>query len=422
MSVTRKISVRKIMQALLTLVLTGVCLAAVLSATKTQQNRPVGKIDIRIKNSQYGFVTKADVRQMLLNSGNISTDGTKLADVNVKKMEQLIVLNEWVEDAQVYIDNKHNLHALVTQRVPYVRIFEKNGNSYYLDNKMEPLALSTKYTHYTTVVTNVPPLTDSANINVKKEIMAMVKFIKADSFWNAQVSQLIVRDDLKFEIVPVLGSHQVIVGDTCNLDVKFGNLMAFYKNVLNEVGWDKYQVLDLSYNGQLVASPALAWKMPVDKVINRINWVNSIMAEQEKSSAEPIVAKTVQLAALNAKVKEPAPVVAEKKKEVVAATPVKTLKKITPVAKPVKAAAPVKKITPAKEPAAKKAEAKTPVVKKAEVKAKPKATPKTINKKIKKEKEKKPIVQPVQKSGPEKQEHKPEQKQEDKKPKYIYNG
>jgi hypothetical protein len=65
MSVTRKISVRKIMQALLTLVLTGVCLAAVLSATKTQQNRPVGKIDIRIKNSQYGFVTKADVRQML---------------------------------------------------------------------------------------------------------------------------------------------------------------------------------------------------------------------------------------------------------------------------------------------------------------------------------------------------------------------
>src|SRR5690606_3954334 len=99
------------------------------------------------------------------------------------------VANPWVEEAQVYVDNKQKLHALVTQRVPVVRIFEKTGNSYYIDKNREPMPLSKQYNYYTTVVTNVPELkNDSISEVVKANIIAYVNFIRQDTFWNAQVS------------------------------------------------------------------------------------------------------------------------------------------------------------------------------------------------------------------------------------------
>lgn len=425
MSVKRKISVRKILQALLTLVLTGVCIAAVLSATKLQSARKLNDVNIQINNSDYGFVTKADVATMLLKDRNVQLKNTKLSSINVKQMEQVIKESDWVEDAQVYIDNKHNLHALVTQRIPVVRIFEKNGDSYYLDRKMEALPLSTKYNYYTTVVTNVPNLRDTANAGVKAQIMAITRFIKADTFWNAQVSQLIVRDDLTFEIVPVLGDHKIIMGDTTDMKLKFDNLFAFYTKVLNEVGWDKYQVLDLSYKGQLVASPSLNWKMPVDKVINRINWVNSILGDGTKTLTAPKPARQVQLAVA--------------KENVATATVTKPETVIAP--KPVTAPlpAPAKKDIVAK-PATKPASAKPLTVAKKEVVVKPAAKPATVKPSVtvKKEVAKKPAPKPVvkkekvvkkaaklvakKKNKSEAKAEETEQVKEDKKPKYIYNG
>lgn len=373
MSVKRKISARRIIQALLTLVLAVVTVTAVLSATKLQKNRTLGDVDIRIKNKQYGFVTEQEIEQTLLRDGEIKPGKTKLSKLNIRQMEQVVVANPWVEDAQVYVDNKQNLHALVVQRVPVARIFEQGGNSYYIDRQMEVLPLSDKYNYYTTVVTNVPELkNDSLSNALKAQIMALVQYIRRDTFWSQQVSQLIVRDDMQFEIVPVLGEHQIILGDTTDMQLKFENLFAFYTKVLNEVGWDKYKVLDLSYKGQLVASPALNWKLPVDKVINRINWVSSITGETPGPVA---VANTAPVATKPAEVKveTPAPATTEKPMQAEVPAEVKVEPKPEPKTEP--AATLERKATP------KKTEPKQP-----------------------------------------KPEQKAEKKQEDKKPKYIYGG
>lgn len=373
MSVKRKISARRIIQALLTLVLAVVTVTAVLSATKMQKNRTLGDVDIRIKNKQYGFVTEQEVEQTLLRDGEIKPGKTKLSKLNIRQMEKVVVANPWVEDAQVYVDNKQNLHALVVQRVPVARIFEQGGNSYYIDRQMEVLPLSDKYNYYTTVVTNVPELkNDSLSNALKAQIMALVQYIRKDTFWSQQVSQLIVRDDMQFEIVPVLGEHQIILGDTTDMQLKFENLFAFYTKVLNEVGWDKYKVLDLSYKGQLVASPALNWKLPVDKVINRINWVSSITGETPRpvavANAAPVATKPAEV-----KVETPAPATTEK---------------------------PMQAEVPAEVKVEPKPESKTETVAKPERKTTPNKT------------------EPKQ----SKPEQKTEKKQEDKKPKYIYGG
>ena len=185
-------------------------------------------------------------------------DKAGIGSINTSRMEKVMDANPWVEDAQVYIDNRKVVHVHIEQRVPVARLFEQSGASYYLDHTMKAMPLSDRYVHYSTVVTNVPVLNeDSSGDAMRAQIVAMVKYIERDSFWSAQISQIVCTDDKTFEVVPVLGNHRILIGDTSKLDEKFDNLYAFYKKVLNRIGWDRYEVLDVRYASQVVASPAV---------------------------------------------------------------------------------------------------------------------------------------------------------------------
>jgi cell division protein FtsQ len=273
------------LQVFVTLVVAAACITAMLSAASLQDKRTVKGIDIRIKNEQYGFIDKQEVKNMLFEN-HINISKTSIAKIDAHKIEQTIDTNPWVADAQVYLDNGRLLHIYLTQRVPVARLFDQSGNSYYLDASLKKMPLSEKYIHYTTVVTNMPVFNnDSMDKAFKGEVVSLVKYIERDSFWSAQVSQVIVTDDRTFELVPVLGNQRIIFGDTSMMVDKFNNLFAFYKKVLNRVGWDKYEVLDLRFAGQVVASPALPWKIPVDKALTNMNWVKSIIGKDTVNAA-----------------------------------------------------------------------------------------------------------------------------------------
>jgi cell division protein FtsQ len=303
----RKISVRRILQLLVTVIVTVGAVVAISGASKIQDSKKLAGIDIRIKNSKYGFIDKAEIKSMLLGNRHIDLNKTNFEKLDVRQMEGIIDANPWVDDAQVYVDNKHVLHIHVTQRVPVARLFEKNGNSYYLDHTFRSMPLSDRYIHYTTVVTNVPVMKDdSAATVLKAKIVKLVKHVEQDSFWNAQVSQIIVADDETFEIVPIMGEHRILLGDTTNMKQKFDHLFAFYTKVLNRIGWNKYEVLDLRFDGQLVASPALPWRKPADNMTD-INWVNTIInadgkaAESDTPAAMMPATVNAVVAATNAK-------------------------------------------------------------------------------------------------------------------------
>lgn len=283
----RKISVIKILQLVATVVVVAACVAGITASSRIQDDQKVAGVKINITNNRYHFIDEQQVKDILLNDRHINIRMLTVSKIDLNKMERIILSNPWVESAQVYIDNKKIMHVNVSQRVPVARLFEQNGNSYYLDETLKTMPLSDKYSYYATIVTNVPELkNDSASNSIKAQIVAMVKHIDRDTFWRAQVSQLIWNADETFEIEPVLGHHRILLGDTSQRVEKFNNLFAFYKKVLNRIGWDKYEVLDLRFNGQVVASPALAWKIPVDRTMSNMNWVKSIIGDDEVKVTE----------------------------------------------------------------------------------------------------------------------------------------
>ena len=314
MAAKRRISIRKVLQAFVTLVVTSGCIVAVLAASKKQQIQKLNNVDLYVTNGgSYQFLDKQELFNEIVTKNGIKENKTALHRLDVKAVEAAAYRNQWVARAQAYVDNNRNLHINVTQRVPVARIFYTNGQSLYLDTSLRLLPLSEMFTHYTTIVTNVPVgQSDSINRSLRSKIIKLVRFIERDTFWSSQIDQVVVTNDAKFELIPVLGTHTILLGDTVNLKEKFDNLFAFYKNVLNKIGWEKYEIVDIRFKDQVVASPSLPWKAPSKNAISNMDWLKSILGEASKETPKVVAATPPKP---HAPVDKPKPQRVEAKKE-----------------------------------------------------------------------------------------------------------
>ena len=284
MAKKRKISMLKVLRALVTLVVTSCVIVGVLGASKKQEKERLKDIRLHIRNEKsHFFIDKQAMWHQLIELRDIEVNKTLVQQINVGEIEAEALQNPWVENPQVYVDNNNVLHIFVSQRRPVARVFFDNGQSFYLDPSLKLLPLSNMFTYYTTIVTNVPVYNnDSLDNDVRGRILKLVKFIDKDSFWNAQIAQVIVTTKGDFELIPVLGNQTIVFGDTTRMIEKFNDLFAFYKKVLNRIGWDKYTMLDLRFKNQVVASPAIPFIPSSKNALSNMDWVKSIMDAQPK--------------------------------------------------------------------------------------------------------------------------------------------
>jgi hypothetical protein len=98
--------------------------------------------------------------------------------------------------------------------------------------------------------------------SINADFERLVEFIKsalADSFWSAEITQLVLtsgdKGAIHIAIVPRSGDYTIDLGDTHNLTQKLQNTRDFYDKVLRNVGWNKYSRISVRYDGQVVCLP-----------------------------------------------------------------------------------------------------------------------------------------------------------------------
>lgn len=277
----RRVSIRKILQTLVTFLLVGLGVFALQSANRIEKNKTLSGLHIKIFNQhEAGFINEAYAQELLFGSSQAHLNHLRLDRLNLNLMEQKLQSNPWISRAEVYADNEHKLFVHIWQRIPEVRLFTSDGNSYFLDKNLKEIPLSEHYSPLLPVVTNVPQLkSDSSETALRTAIFKVVSTLQQHPFWNAQIAQIAVVNNREFELVPVLGRQRILLGDTSLIHQKLENLLAFYQQVQNKIGWDKYTTIDLRYKDQVVASPALKWKAPVDRALNNIDWIKAVLGD-----------------------------------------------------------------------------------------------------------------------------------------------
>lgn len=243
---------QRIIQAIWILVGTGtiVLLVAAMQKKSDKFCREV-QVDI-IGAKEHVFVDEKDIKEILKGKGSFT--GVSMTRIDLQNVESELEKDPWIKNAELFFDNIQVLQVRITEREPIARVFTVMGNSFYLDSSGKVLPLSEKLTARVPVFTGFPfgkklSLPDSALL---RDVISLSNYIYADSFWNAQIAQIDIVNGNEFEMVPVIGNHIIRFGDVNDAEKKFRKLFSFYKNVSTKVGFDKYEVIDLKYEGQVV--------------------------------------------------------------------------------------------------------------------------------------------------------------------------
>ncbi|HTH55903.1 MAG TPA: hypothetical protein VL728_07635 [Cyclobacteriaceae bacterium] len=215
-------------------------------------------IIVEIENiNENHFLDDFDVMQLLDNSG-IPIKGTGIDRIKLKQIEAKLKVDKHIQDAQLYGDLKGNLIVKVELRRPIARIVQPEAQDAYVAEDGVVMPVSEKYTARVTLLSGgmMKKLIASQDLNLTeegKQILEMIRFVNEEKFWKAQVAQMDIGSDARITIYPQVTGQKVEFGKAINIENKFRRLMIFYKKVLPQRGWTRYERVNLEFEGQVIA-------------------------------------------------------------------------------------------------------------------------------------------------------------------------
>jgi cell division protein FtsQ len=223
---------------------------------------PCGGISISINDSSdYHFVSKREIAG-LVSQINANIIGQPVSKIPLSAIENRISQLRELKEAEVYTTIDGILHVSVDQRDPIMRVIA-GGGDYFVDEEgivVRRRGLYTPRLHIVTgnirittpMLSGVSVLDTSIKHSILKNIYQLVEYLNHDNFWSAGIDQIYIDNDDEIDLIPRLGNHVVHLGTIENFEGKLRNLETFYKKVLPEVGWNKYELINLEFKDQIV--------------------------------------------------------------------------------------------------------------------------------------------------------------------------
>lgn len=220
------------------------------ASIRQKKNKRIQGVVVEIKGAEkHMFIDEQDVLNIINESAPVI--GRPLRGVKLRKLEYLVEKNPWVNNAEMFFDNQYLLQVNIVEKEPIARVFETNGQSYYLDTAMNKLPLSSKLSARVPVFTGFPS-TKKIDTALVQSVIQLATLVNADSFLTAQIAQIDIIPNRQFEMIPVIGDHLIAFGDVADAADKLNRLKAFYQAAWLQHGLNTYKVISLKYKGQVV--------------------------------------------------------------------------------------------------------------------------------------------------------------------------
>jgi cell division protein FtsQ len=240
------------------------------AAVSTSHNAVLKNVVVKIDYAgQNYFIDKEEVEETVTDLG-YGLDSTRLDDIDPRKIEVILENNAFIEEAQVYKQLNGYLNIDVKIRQPILRVYNRAGNSIYIDNYGVFMPLSRKYSARTPIangyinmdvtqlvglnVNDLEEYMDHPQIKLMADLYEVASTCSKNEFWKSQFNQFYVNAQGELELIPRVGDHQVIIGDPSDLDKKLHKLELFYEKGLNKTGWNEYKIINLKYTNQVVCT------------------------------------------------------------------------------------------------------------------------------------------------------------------------
>lgn len=267
----KKISTKKILVIVLWIIGLSGLFASLAFASKKEKAVVAENMSINIANTDENlFIDETDVKDFF-NDRKDSILNAQLENINVNELEKALNSHLAVENADIAVDINGDVNINVTQRTPIVRVFNLDGESYYIDNNSKLMPLNEKYTARVLVANGfiLEPYAQryefSANeiknnelfskVSVLDDVYTIAEYITKDSVLSSLIHQIHVTKDKELELYPTIGNQKIVFGEVKDMEEKFKKLKLFYTEGLNKTdGWNKYSIINIKYKNQVVCT------------------------------------------------------------------------------------------------------------------------------------------------------------------------
>lgn len=250
----------------------GILLYLVFSLSFTGEKRKntiCSRIRVRVLDSlKDQFVTEESIKDYISDL-DFKVLGEPVKNINTKKLETDLNEKDIIKKTEVYFTADGNLHVEVNQRNPIVRVINKEGQSFYIDEEGAIVPFPGNHSSHVLVasgeITKFFEVAGKDRLNCQEtkkegtdyvicEIYELARFIHNDPFWESQIEQIYRNQKGEYELIPRVGGHLLLFGEFKGYRKKFRNLRAFYKKGLNNVGWNQYLKINLKYDNQIICT------------------------------------------------------------------------------------------------------------------------------------------------------------------------
>ncbi len=212
-------------------------------------------IDDYFKTEQF-FVDETILRNKLEEAGMREIKGKKIGEVNLLQLEAALEQIEYVADAKAYFTMQKELVVEVAQRVPVLRVFNRLGQSFYVDQKGKLMATSPHFSAYCLTATGDIGTLYRKN-STDSGLVSQLALMAYDLGKQATTSGLFTQVSVEGDAIWLISR---IEGFPCRVDLQEPILpqvykwMSFVSGADSTGGWrNKYEAVDLRFSNQVIA-------------------------------------------------------------------------------------------------------------------------------------------------------------------------
>lgn len=244
-----------------TIVLVAVVLAVsgLLIAFESAENKSkvCNKILITIDNQvENHFVDKEDILKLITLNRTEIIVGTHFSRLNLREIENRLVSEPFLNEAEIYADHSGNMIVAVGLRIPMARIVRYSGPDAYISEDGQILPVSNKFSKRAIIITGVKTKELSEQLNIATgdyaDLYKLIQFIVNDPFLKAQIAQIKLLKNGEVILYPQVTKQYIEFGKIEDIETKFKKLRLFYDEILPRKGWNSYSRVSLKYKNQII--------------------------------------------------------------------------------------------------------------------------------------------------------------------------
>lgn len=182
----------------------------------------------------------------LLSQHKIAPKGKTFNTIDRKGIQKILNESPYLDTAYCYPNSAAQLIIKAKANVPVLHIINEQGTEFYLSQQGTAMPPTGRMQELCVATGHISPE------YAKTYLTHLANLIQEDSFWRMQTQQIYVDNKHKLWLTTRMGEQKIYLGNNERIEDKLERLRLIFLKGLPKTGWNVYEQLDVSYEGQII--------------------------------------------------------------------------------------------------------------------------------------------------------------------------